>query len=194
MNNMNTIETKRFYYAGKTYSSIVADTCSLIHWNFEETIKGIIPSLQMGGIKISVLHSVKKEINRFANAKENSSRRSRAIRARQNLDALSKCGLIHYVGNPNEEVGDKAILDYVLKARAKNEKILVLTQDHTLATDIMMVNKLGSCIAPWANVLRIHTDSPTLVKFDFATVAKTPSKVEKKNDPQLKAVLARFGL
>lgn len=193
----NTIDTNEkktcFYYDGKFFHDLLIDTCALMHWNFESAVKSIIPALQMGSVKILVLWSVKHELERFANANENSDRKKRAQRALQNLNALYSAGMVRYVGDPNGKVGDKGILEYVFKSRARNEKLLLITQDHILAQDIIQINKLGSAAAPWANVLRIDSKESALVKFDFSA-SKVPAKAQEKNDLQLKAVLARFGL
>ncbi len=177
---------RTLYFNNKNYDLVLVDTSSVLKAEFVVFVKRLIPHLRNSGVKINVPQMVMRELRRISN--ENSSRGYTAKKAIENLNALHIAGFVAFEGNPNTtERADSYIISRVVKGRAQNEKILVVTQDFQLAKDVLNANNMRSTFAPASNALRINPKGE-LELFDF-----NRKPVGQKNN-ELSKVLKKFGL
>lgn len=171
----------------KTYDLILIDTSSILRIQFERLMQTLIPRLQISGVKLTIPNAVMREIRFFSN--ESSTRGNSARRALENINVLYKAGLLCFEGNPSSsESADSYIITRVMQCRNQFKKALVVTQDFTLAKDLLQLNSITSTTAPAVNAQRIN-HSGELENFDFSHPS-TP-KVKYNN---VSNVLKRFGM
>ena len=183
---------KHFYFNGRKYNRIYIDTCGVMHQGFENCIKGLIPTLQSSGIKLTVPNAVMTELKRFEG--EMSDRGKRAKRALENIGALHRVGLVEITGHrETPQTPDSYFAEVVLQARSNQEKLLIVSQDYQLALDILSINNIKSQKGPAANVKRL-TATGSLEDFDLSRPANAYSPKKNSTYNTTKAVLKRFGL
>lgn len=133
--------------------TIMVDTCSLLHYRFTAWIEHAFPALQRTGKQLIVPGGVLQELERLANKKPEL---TQAIHTATNwLTKLQREGhLAVYLGN-KEAFGDQQLLALATQLCTKN-RLLVITQDKDLATDLMGLNQLHSVQGKKLLVLRIN--------------------------------------
>lgn len=125
-----------------THCTILFDTCSILKGDdFALSVKSLISSKKH---KIVILSSVIEELRHLA-ISEKSTCRAEAVRAYTELRVLAKVGAIHIEGDAGiHEQADLSILKYVSVNRFDSRKMVVVTQDRQLASDILMLNGVVS--------------------------------------------------
>ena len=183
------------FYEGKNFSKVYIDTSSVMRYQFDTFMRSFISELNRNHSSLIVPQAVMNELRHIAK-KEYTKRSSMAERALENIKALASVGVVVFRGNPNDkERPDSYLMREALSARAKGEKILIITQDSDLMRDLLALNSIKSTFAPALNVLRIN-NSGDLEKFDLSesSVHNRNNYFKPKAFKGTAEVLKRFGI
>lgn len=178
----------------KEYDYVIIDTCTYLRPQFPQFMEyTILHALRASNAKLTVPQAVMREINHFA--KEQSDRGAASRKAKKWIQACQLMGYTQTEGNPNSnESADAYILQKVYAARAEGKKLLLISQDATLAKDILASNQTRSGFAPYNNVYRLNKDG-FLEEFDTLRFSSNQrNSYQQKNRNDITKVLKSFGL
>ena len=120
---------------------IFIDTCSLMNENADQFWGNIIPLLLRENKQIIVPLQVCREVEKHAKAPEHvDPRRSQlACKALSTIDRLQKANLITIYGDDNDRLFADNVFQTVFTRFRLRYDLLLITQDHNLAADIMNI-------------------------------------------------------
>ena len=120
---------------------IFIDTCSLMNENADQFWGNIIPLLLRENKQIIVPLQVCREVEKHAKAPEHvDPRRSQLARkALSTIDRLQKANLITIYGDDNDRLFADNVFQTVFTRFRLRYDLLLITQDHNLAADIMNI-------------------------------------------------------
>jgi len=142
---------KRFLETAVKEFKIFIDTCSLLHEKADVFWADILPILEREKKYVIIPYRVYEEVDKYAGnpalcAKNNpadAGLNSRAVKARNAIAKLSQAGLVRVRGEETDNFADNVFLTVFTKFRMQHSLMLV-TQDHELAGDIMNLPKAQS--------------------------------------------------
>lgn len=172
----------------RSFTKVIIDTATIIQQKSFVTLMRdtLIPELSRCEMKLHVPKTVIRELNEFI--VEKSEKAYAAKKALECLEVLTKSGYVEFEGNPDERT-DTYLMCAVVRARMKKENMLVITQNYSLASDIVILNQIRSNMLPSAYVKRVNTNGE-LENFDFTR----PVKAEKKQYLNVQDALKRMGI
>lgn len=142
------------------YDYVFVDTCSLMEDSFPVFMDNLTSSREYwkDGLHVIVLGECIEELKKHAANKDNQEARIEAKRA---LKILHHDHWFHKIlevtkSNSNYGFADNAIYTAVSSLRIQN-KVLIITQDKTLATDLKKLNSLDSQRGRYVLVYRLNT-------------------------------------
>jgi rRNA-processing protein FCF1 len=146
------------------YDYVFVDTCSLMEDGFApfaDTLSAAKDYLKEG-LRIIVLPQCVDELKKHAKNTENQERRIEAKRAMKILrhDQRWLGPKVFEIGKSKENstyLADNAIYSEVASLRIAN-KVLIITQDKTLAHDLLAMNHLDSQRGRWIGVMRLDDE------------------------------------
>jgi rRNA-processing protein FCF1 len=143
------------------YDYVFVDTCSLMEDSFPVFMDNLTSSREYwkDGLHVIVLGECIEELKKHAANKDNQEARIEAKRA---LKILHHDHWFHKIlevtkSNSNYGFADNAIYTAVSSLRIQN-KVLIITQDKTLATDLKKLNSLDSQRGRYVLVYRLNAD------------------------------------
>ena len=141
------------------YDYVFVDTCSLMEDSFPVFMDNLTASHEYwkDGLHVIVLGECVEELKKHAASKDNQEARIEAKRA---LKILHHDKWFHKIfevtkSNTNYGFADNAIYTAVSSLRIQN-KVLIITQDKTLATDLKKLNSLDSQRGRYVLVYRLN--------------------------------------
>lgn len=140
------------------FDYVFLDTCSLMEDGFPAFMDTLVPSKEYWkeGLHVIVLKECIKELKKHRKSKEKNEARIGAIRALKILRHDKWHGKTIEIGKKvtGGDFADQAITQKVVELRIRN-KILIITQDKTLTTDLLKFNKLDSQHGRYLEVYKI---------------------------------------
>ena len=140
------------------FDYVFLDTCSLMEDGFPAFMDTLVPSKEYWkeGLRVIVLKECIKELKKHRKSKEKNEARIGAIRALKILRHDKWHGKTIEIGKKvtGGDFADQAIAQKVVELRIRN-KILIITQDKTLTTDLLKFNKLDSQHGRYLEVYKI---------------------------------------
>lgn len=140
------------------FDYVFLDTCSLMEDGFPAFMDTLVPSKEYWkeGLRVIVLKECIKELKKHRKSKEKNEARIGAIRALKILRHDKWHGKTIEIGKKvtGGDFADQAITQKVVELRIRN-KILIVTQDKTLTTDLLKFNKLDSQHGRYLEVYKI---------------------------------------
>lgn len=133
--------------------TVLVDTCSLLHYQFSAWMEHMLPILRRTGKQLVIPGSILREMGHLADKKPELAQPVRT--ATGWLNRLHREGLLAVYGGNSETFGDHQLLTAATQFHTKN-RLLVVTQDKDLATDLMGLNQLNSVQGKKVLVLRIN--------------------------------------
>ena len=143
------------------YDYVFVDTCSLMEDSFPSFMDTLTASKEYwkDGFKVIVLGECVQELKKHVRGKDNQEARIEAKRALKILrhDRWHGKTLAITKSNSNYGFADNAIFSTVSSLRIQ-KKILIITQDKTLATDLRKLNNLDSQRGRYVEVFRLNAN------------------------------------
>ncbi len=143
------------------YDYVFVDTCSLMEDSFPSFMDTLAASKEYwkDGFKIIVLGECVQELKKHVRGKDSQEARIEAKRALKIIrhDRWHGKTLAITKSNSNYGFADNAIFSTVSSLRIQ-KKILIITQDKTLATDLRKLNNLDSQRGRYVEVFRLNAD------------------------------------
>lgn len=144
---------------------IFMDTCSLLDPYVDRFWEMIVPVLEMYSKAILIPLVCIKEVEKKAKGHDDLA--MRAVRCIHTLKVLRKKKLIDIRADATDQFADN-VFQVVFTQHRMNQKLLLITQDHGLAQDILNLNENKSVRGKNVNVKRINTKGE-LGNFYFGT-------------------------
>lgn len=138
-----------FLEASVNAFKIFIDTCSLLSEQADIFWSHIVPILQREEKSIIVPSRVYEEVKKFAEnpvlcvQKGNPTLNQRAKVALKNIDKLWKAGVVEIFGDKHDNFADNVFQTVFTQFRLKYN-LMLITQDHNLASDIIAIGKSKS--------------------------------------------------
>jgi len=134
---------------------IFIDTCSLLSDNINKLMLNLIPLLQENNNKLFVPLRCVQELEKFIPDKSNITRSKKAKYIHDILLKLYKEGIVDIRGEKTDNFADNVFQTVFTKFRMQY-KLLLITQDNNLASDIINLNKIKAVRANQVTALRLN--------------------------------------
>lgn len=138
-----------------TNYKVFIDTCSLLHFAADKFWINAVPLINKTGNKIIIPLRVIDELKKHSQNHKNSKLADKATMAIDNINRLMKADLVEIRGESTDNFTDNVFQVVFTKFRM-SYKLLLITQDFNLATDILNLNKIKSVKANQVYVKRIN--------------------------------------
>lgn len=115
---------------------VFIDTCSCLHDKFSVFINNLIPCLKSNHSKLYIAYKCVEELIRKTKDAELADKANYALSV---INDLSSAGLIEIRGKASDSFADSSILQNLLRYKEKHN--LLITQDQSLATDAVALNR-----------------------------------------------------
>lgn len=136
---------------------VFVDTCSLMCEGADAFFRDAIPRFQQAGQEILCPLRCLEEINRHLQSKE-TEKRHKAKQAKHLVDTLKVAGILDVRAEESDNFADNVFQRVFIQHRIKH-RLLLITQDRGLATDLMLMNgSLAVTQAHPIHVLKIQPD------------------------------------
>jgi hypothetical protein len=116
---------------------VFIDTCSCLHDKFSVFINNLIPCLKSNHSKLYIAYKCVEELIRKTKDAELADKANYALSV---INDLSSAGLIEIRGKASDSFADSSILQNLLRYKEKHN-LLLITQDQSLATDAVALNR-----------------------------------------------------
>lgn len=145
---------KRLEYYLTGYRVFI-DTCSLLHPQADLFWEHAVPILRQTGVKLIVPYRVVQEIEKHCGNPKKPDLALSAAAARRRLMMLKAADLIEIRGEATDNFSDNVFQSVFIQFRIKY-KLLLITQDRGLATDILSMNSSKSVRGQTIQVRQIN--------------------------------------
>ena len=170
------------------FDYVFLDTCSLMEDGFPAFMDTLVPSKEYWkeGLRVIVLKECIKELKKHRKSKEKNEARIGAIRALKILRHDKWHGKTIEIGKKvtGGDFADQAITQKVVELRIRN-KILIITQDKTLTTDLLKFNKLDSQHGRYLEVYKILPNGDLAKNFGDNGFKRSYERNEKDKERRL---------
>lgn len=133
--------------------TLMIDTCSLLHPQFPDFARHVMPVLRRHGKSLIVPSGVVEELKSLLGRKPEL--QSQVLTAAGALRTMQADGVLRIYGSSGESFGDQQLLTAATRFLTTSE-LLIITQDNALSADLMHLNRLGSVRGKGLGVSRIN--------------------------------------
>lgn len=122
---------------------VFIDTCSILHFASDQFWMNVVPIVKKTGNKIIVPLRVMDEVKKHTNNVDKPELRQKAEKELENLNRLLSDGILELRGEERDKFADN-VFYVVFNHFRLDHKLLLITQDNNLASDILNINNMKS--------------------------------------------------